>query len=187
MLGASILTAVTLLLPATPGPSDSLPGCLWPGPSRLLMNLPSPPDSVLVTLGGGRAKICYSRPSVRGRKVFDSLVEFGKRWRTGANEPTMLFLTSAASVAGVALQPGAYVIMTIPGPERWTVLLNTASAPTPAEMFNALVEVGRGEVAAEPLETTVEQLTIRAEPDASGAMLILEWERTRIRIPLHTR
>jgi hypothetical protein len=119
--------------------------------------------------------------------VFDSLVEFGKRWRTGANEPTMLFLTSAASVAGVLLQPGSYVIMTIPGPERWTVLINTATAPTPAEMFNALVEVGRAEVPAESQDTPVEQFTIRAEPDASGAILILEWERTRVRIPIRTR
>ena len=169
---------------SVPRAQDSLPKCPWPGPAQFLKDRLSPPDSVVFSLGSVAAKICYSRPSMRGRPIFGELVEYGKRWRTGANEPTMLHLTIAAEVAGVLVRPGTYVLMTIPGPERWTVLLSTSAAPTPMEMFNALVEVGRGEVLVEALDAPVEQFTIRAAGDSARAELILEWERVRIRIPV---
>ena len=35
-------------------------------------------------------KVTYSRPSKKGREIFGDLVPFGKWWRTGANEPTVI-------------------------------------------------------------------------------------------------
>ena len=32
----------------------------------------------------------YSKPSMKGRKIFGELVPFGKVWRTGANEATII-------------------------------------------------------------------------------------------------
>jgi len=75
----------------------------------------------------------------------------------------------------------------VPGPETWTLLLNTSTAPTPLEMFNALVEVGRGELRAERLEAPVQTLTIRGNGGGSEGAFIIEWERVRIRIPLRIR
>ena len=43
--------------------------------------------------------------------VFDSLVPYGKAWRTGANEPTALHLPVAAEVAGTRLAAGRYMIL----------------------------------------------------------------------------
>jgi hypothetical protein len=96
----------------------------------------------------------------------------------------MLFLPASASIAGIPLQAGRYILMTIPGPERWTVVLSTSDARTPTEMFNALTEVGRADVRAETLDAPVEKLTIRTVTDTAGVQLILEWERTRVRIPV---
>lgn len=46
----------------------------------------SPLDSVTFTAGGKTVKLCYGRPSARGRKMIGGdNVPYGKLWRTGAN------------------------------------------------------------------------------------------------------
>lgn len=138
----------------------------------------------MFTLDGQVVKLCYSRPSARGRIVFDKLVEFGKLWRTGANEPTMLHLPVTADIAGVWLPPGAYVITTVPGPNEWSIILSTTDATEPARMFETLVRVGRGIAKVEVLNTHVEKFTIRPVQDSVSTHLLLEWEKTRVRLPI---
>lgn len=174
--------ALLVLAPGVLAP-QALPACIAQGSRELLSGRPSPLDSLVVPLGAGAVKICYSRPSVRGRTIFDGLVPFGKPWRTGANEPTMLHLPVQAEAAGVRLTPGRYVVTTVPGPDEWTVIFHTTEAQDPARMFESLVEVGRGRATPEPLDSLVEQLRIRADPGPRPA-LILEWERVRVRIPM---
>ncbi len=45
-------------------------------------------------------------------------------------------------------------------------------------------EVGRGSVASEQVGDHVETFTIRAESSENGATVFLEWENTRVPIPL---
>ena len=46
-------------------------------------------------------------------------------------------------------------------------------------------ELGRAKVKSEALSTPVEPFTIRAEPTGKNAnALVLEWEKTRVRIPV---
>jgi hypothetical protein len=160
------------------------PACEARGDRAFLAGRPSPLDSLSLTLGGQRVKVCYSRPSARGRVVFGQLVEYGKRWRTGANEPTMLFVSDTLELAGVRLGPGRYILMTVPERDHWTVIVNTTAEPEPARMFDALTEVGRGRAEVQPLAAPVEQFTIRSQADRGEARLLLEWERTRAVIPL---
>ena len=161
--------------------------CPWPGPPQYLDDRPSLPDSTLVTISGETVKLCYSRPAARGRVIFGGLVPYGRLWRTGANEPTMLHLPVAARVAGVRLEAGAYLLFTVPGTDSWSVVLSTSDATEPTDMLNDNVEIGRGSVPAESLAELVETLTITGEPAEGGALLVLDWERTRVRIPIELR
>ena len=160
--------------------------CPWPEAPQLLQDRPSLPDSTTVVIGGASAKVCYSSPRARNRVIFGELVPYDRLWRTGANEPTMLHLPFAGSVAGVDLEPGTYLLFTIPGRDEWIVTVNTSTAPV-AEMLNNNVEVGRGTVRAEALDDHVEALTLRGTTGRNAAELILEWERTRVRIPITRR
>lgn len=160
--------------------------CPWPGPAAFLQDRPSPPDSVLIPLGSATAVLCYSKPSARGRRVFGGLVEYGKVWRTGANEPTILHLPIPSVVAGVPLADGRYILLSIPREDRWTLLFSTTSVTDPAKMFSALTEVGRADLVPEATASFEEQLRIRPETAADGSQVILEWENTRLRIPIHT-
>ena len=178
----SIVMACVALIPVRTDAQPVAPPCPWPGPPQFLADRASPPDSVLFTVGGAPGKLCYSRPAARGRRVFGGLVEFGKRWRTGANEPTVLFLPVAASVAGLHVPAGRYILMTVPDAAGWTLLLSTSDAAAP--MFDALTEVGRAAVPVDSTSVPVEQLTFRTERDTATLTLILEWERTRVRVPI---
>lgn len=154
-------------------------------------NRPSPYDSVLVTVGTRQAKICYSRPSGRGRTVFDSLVAYNELWRTGANEPTIIHIPFAAKIAGMDVQPGSYSIYTIPVPAggEWTVIVNRSVSHWGEESrYTADVqaqEVGRAPVSSAAIAEHVEQFTIRSEPAGPNASnILLEWVNTRVTIPV---
>lgn len=163
---------------------EPVPSCKVQGSREWLSTRPSPLDSAVAVIGGKTVKVCYSRPSARGRAVFGGLVEYGKLWRTGANEPTVLHLPFAADVAGVRLEPGRYMLFTAPNPGEWGVVFFTSDAEDPVQMFQTMRRVGLGAASSEDLAAPVDTLTIRGIDGGTEGALMLEWERVRVRIPI---
>jgi hypothetical protein len=158
-------------------------------PQSATTNRPSPYDSVTTTVGDAALKVCYGRPSARGRTMIGGdAVPFGRIWRTGANEPTIVHVARPVRLAGVLLEPGSYSLYTIPGEAEWTVILNRSISQWGHESrYTAEVqaqEVGRGTVPAERTDDHVETFTIRHHAAGTGDHLVLEWEHTRVRVPL---
>lgn len=148
----------------------------------------SPYDSATIAVGDGAAKICYGRPSLRGREMIGGeAVPYGELWRTGANEPTTIHLNVPAQIAGLEVEPGAYSLYTIPEAGReWTLIVNRSTTQWGHESrYTPEVEaqeVGRAQVPVETLEAQVEQLTIRPAERRQGANL--EWQNTRVFIAI---
>jgi DUF2911 family protein len=142
-----------------------------------------------MSVAGRPVKLCYGRPSSRGRVMLGGKdVPYGKLWRTGANEPTVFFTPVAITVAGIEVPPGAYSLYTVPTAGDWEVIVNRSikqwgeeSNYTPEVKAQ---EVGRAKVKSERLEQPVETFTIRSEGADSGGTLVLEWEKTRVKIPV---
>jgi hypothetical protein len=70
------MTSAVILVLALPAgsavsqePPTPTPACHARGSRQWLATRPSPLDSAVVTVRGAVAKICYSRPSARGRSV----------------------------------------------------------------------------------------------------------------------
>jgi hypothetical protein len=164
-------------------PGTSLPACEARGSHQWLSTRPSPLDSVTLTTRGAVAKICYSRPSLRGRSV-DSLVPPRFAWRMGANEPTLLFLTRALNVGGGSLAAGRYVILAVPGAERWTLVFNTTPDSEPTRMFKNLTQVGTATGRVERVPDKIEQFTIRVQSDVPETAFLLEWGNWRVVVPV---
>jgi hypothetical protein len=148
----------------------------------------SPLDSVTVRAGPGALKICHGRPSARGRTMIGGdLVPFDTIWRTGANEPTMLHATIPMEIAGMAIEPGAYSLYTVPGEVSWQVIVNRSITQWGREYrYTDEVrsqEIGRATVPAGQLREHMETFTIQAD-DASFVLL---WETTRVVIPVEAR
>lgn len=151
---------------------------------------PSPRDSASVELDAGVAKVCYGAPSARGRDIVGELVPYDQPWRAGADEATALHLTFPAEVAGVSVDPGTYSLYTIPGEDEWVVVVNREAErwgiPIGAEVRSQ--DIGTGTVEPERTDRMIEQMQFRFEPRGPNAAdLILEWERTRLRIPVESR
>ena len=86
---------------------------------------PSPPASATCDLGGGKTiKTDYSSPRMRGRKVYGDLVPFGEVWRTGANDATTFVSSADVVVGGKKIPAGSYTIFTVPGADKWTLIIN---------------------------------------------------------------
>lgn len=149
----------------------------------------SPLDSISFQIGGRDVKLCYGRPSARGRTMIGGrAVPFGQVWRTGANETTKIRTTARLSIAGIVVDPGTYAIYTVPGESEWQVIVNRAWRQWGQESYYTEVvreqEIGRARVPVEHLSEHVETFTIWAVPDTAGVHLILDWEHTRLRIPV---
>ena len=172
-----------------PAPSDQLAVACSPSSNMPAAGRPSPYDSTAVTLGGTRAVVCYGRPSMRGRTIFGGLVQYDELWRTGANEPTIIHLPFAASIAGIDVEPGSYSLYSVPGREQWEIIVNRSTSQWGIESQYTdeiqAQEVGRATVPSEQIGSPVEVFEIRAEPRGDNAVdLVLEWETTRVRVPV---
>ncbi|MDT8342679.1 MAG: DUF2911 domain-containing protein, partial [Longimicrobiales bacterium] len=151
-------------------------------------NRASPMAAVDIPLGDETARLCYSRPSARGRTIMGELVPFGQIWRTGANEATELHLPVAVTVGGAALEPGRYALYSVPGESEWEFVLssNTGYWGNRVDASVRDAEVASFTRPARAIEEMVETFTIRW--DAHGpemGHLVLEWEHTRVEIPIH--
>jgi len=183
-----LLIATLTSAQAQAASSQAAPFTCWiRGPADKLAERPSPLDSIAVQVGGGSMKLCYSRPSARGRKVMGGLVPFDQPWRLGANEATSIHVPFPAEIAGVRVEPGPYTLYVIPGASSWQIVVNRAvqrwGVPIDAEVRAR--DVGAGRVTPEPLGAPVETLTLKFAPAAGNATeLVLEWEKTRVRIPI---
>lgn len=148
----------------------------------------SPLDSVTFVLQASPVKVCYSRPSARGRVIFGGLLPYGQLWRTGANEPTMIHTAIALSIAGIAVEPGSYSLYTVPGENEWELIVNASTSQWGHEGSYDSVrshEIGRVKVMSEATDDHVEVFTIRATPNSDrDATLVLDWDRTRVVIPI---
>ena len=96
----------------------------------------------------------------------------------------------AATIAGVDVEPGSYALYTVPGEQEWEIVINSSTNQWGIESQYSSVEsqeVGRGSVPAEATDAPVETFEIRAEQQGDAAELVLEWENTRVRVPVQAR
>lgn len=181
------VTVAALMLAATFAETQSDTSCIVmdaPVSGRL-----SPLDSVSFRLRDHTVKLCFSRPSARGRTMIGGQdVPYGKLWRTGANEPTMLHTTGAISIAGIEVGSGSYSLYTIPGEEEWVVIVNSSITQwghiAEYDYRVQRQEVGKATVPRERTPYYVETMTFSVESVDGEAIVFLEWERTRIAIPI---
>ncbi len=149
---------------------------------------PSPLAETTFTVGDLEGTLCYGAPSARGRQIMGGVVPFGEPWRLGANEATAIHLDGMAMLGGVHLQPGSYSLYVIPTESEWTFFINSTFQRWGIPIDDAVraTEVGSFTATPEPTEAPVETLTFTWAPadDGSAGDLVMEWENTRVRIPV---
>ncbi len=143
---------------------------------------PSPKGKVEQVVGLTNISVEYSRPSMKGRKIFGDLVPFDKVWRTGANLNTMISFDGPVKIEGQTVEAGTYSIYTIPGAETWQVILNKnieghgeGDRKEEEDVLKVKVPAGRSE--------TFETLTILFDNVKNDkAEMQLRWENTLVKV-----
>jgi tetratricopeptide (TPR) repeat protein len=145
---------------------------------------PSPTQTVQQEFGISSMQVIYSRPGMRGRKVFGDLVPWGKVWRTGANQATRIKFNDDVMIAGQPLKAGEYALFTIPNENEWEIIINKGSANW-APNHRQEDDVLRVKVKPTRLNEPVENFTIQFDNvKSSTADLRILWERTGVTIPV---
>jgi hypothetical protein len=173
------------------------------GQAQVRLPRPSQKASVTQTVGVTDLTITYSRPGVKGRKIWGDppagatgtatlddarsrpkdqvIVPYGHVWRTGANEATTFTTTDDVLVNGQPLKAGTYSLHTIPGPAEWTVIFNSDPGQWGSFTYDEKKDVLRVKARPETTADTQEWLAFQIEPEGeSSARVNIRWERLKV-------
>ncbi|GAC1422456.1 MAG: DUF2911 domain-containing protein [Flavisolibacter sp.] len=150
------------------------------------MPQPSPGETIKQDFGTSSVELVYSRPSIRGRKIFGDLVPYGKVWRTGANAATYIKFNDDVIMGGQALKAGEYAIYTVPSVDQWEVIINKGINKSGTE-YKQEEDLVRFKVKPMPIDHPVETFTMQFGNIKPTSMdLRIMWDKTAVSIPITT-
>lgn len=145
----------------------------------------SPAATIQQRVGLTDFEIKYSRPAVKGRKIFGDLVKFNEPWRTGANNNTTIKFSDAIKFGDKEVPAGTYSLFTVPGEKEWGVMLSsdikqwgTATYKKENEVANLKVTPKTAADVQESMEISLDAIT------QDSAMLTIAWDKTRVSVKL---
>jgi len=151
--------------------------------------IPQPSTKQIITqeFGLGKIILTYSRPNVKGRKIFGTTEPYGLVWRTGANFATTLQFTDEVSIEGQKVPAGEYSLFSIPGKTEWTFILNKTAKQWGAYGYKESDDLLRFKVPAGRSPRFDETLTINfVDATNTSCVLQLDWENTEASLHLTT-
>ena len=167
---------------------------------------PSQKASVMQTIGVTDLTITYSRPGVKGRRIWGDptpeqtatkgeatldnqnirpkdavIVPWGHAWRTGANEATQFVVTDDVLINGQKLPAGSYSLHTIPTKDEWTIIFNSVANQWGSFNYDAAKDTLRVKVKPEWVSENKEWLEYWIDPVTDNtAQVNIRWEKVRV-------
>jgi len=128
-------------------------------------------------------KVLYGRPQKKDSVVFGNTVPFNKLWRTGANEATEVKFYKDVQFGEVKVKAGTYVLVTIPGKDKWEVILNSQTDVWGSFQYNPTFNVAKITLPVKKAEE-LESFSISFSYAEEQLQMVLGWDTTRVNIPL---
>lgn len=129
----------------------------------------------------------YSRPSMNERKIMGELVPFDKVWRFGANAATIISFGEDLRFGSTVVKAGKYALFATPTKDTWKILFNLNTDQRGTRDYKESNNAFEIEVKAQEMKNTVQTFQIRFDGiSAEKMMMLIEWENTRIEIPVST-
>lgn len=148
---------------------------------------PSTTQTIKQDFGLGTIELSYSRPNMKGRKIFGDLVPFDKVWRTGANGATTLTFTDDVTIGGTKIPAGKYGLLTIPSASEWTVIITKQTDVTSPAAYKQDMDVVRVKAKPMTLPWSFETFGISIENIKDNSCeLMMAWDKTLITLPITT-
>jgi len=167
---------------------------------------PSQKASVMQTVGVTDLTITYSRPGVKGRRIWGDpvasqagtkgeatlddqnvrpkdapIVPWGHVWRTGANEATTFAVSDDVLINGQKLAAGSYSLHTIPTKDEWTIVFNGTANQWGSFNYDPAKDTLRVKVKPQWLNDNQEWLEYSFPlVTPTSAQVLIRWEKVAV-------
>jgi len=153
---------------------------------KLVVTLPDISQKAFVAqkIGLTSIKVVYHSPAVKKRVIWGKLVPYGKVWRAGANENTIIYFSTDVLIDGKKLSKGKYGLHMVPGKENWEIIFNSISTAWGSFFYKKEEDVLRVKV--KPLKTSFREWLTYEFTDRSNnhAVLTMSWEKLSVPIKI---
>lgn len=151
----------------------------------LKMPSPSTTQTIKQEFALTNIELNYSRPSMKGRKIFGDLVPYGAIWRTGANSATTITFADEVIIGDKKVPAGKYGLLTIPDAKEWTIVLTKQLDVTSPAAYKADQDVVRVKATVAPLPFSIETFTITFDNVTPNTIdLWIGWDKTSVSLPI---
>lgn len=134
----------------------------------------------------------YSRPGVKGRKIWGALVPYGMApgnqysknqpfpWRAGANENTTIEFSKDVLIEGKPLAAGKYGLHMVPSEKEWTIIFSKNNSAWGSFSYNPAEDALR--VTVTPVAAPLQEWLTYGFEDLAGksATAFLRWEQLKV-------
>jgi hypothetical protein len=174
--------------------------------AQITVPRPSQKASVMQRIGVTDVTITYSRPGVKGRKIWGDplpaqaatkgeatldnqnerpkdavIVPYGHVWRTGANEATMFVVTDDVLINGQKLAAGSYSLHTIPTKDEWTIVFNGTANQWGSFDYDPAKDTLRVKAKPQVVNENQEWLAYTFDPVSDdSAQVNIRWEKISV-------
>jgi hypothetical protein len=146
----------------------------------------SPHETISSVVDGNQITIVYGRPRSRdpktgeSRKIWGTLVPYGKVWRTGADEATLFTTQQPIVMGGTTIPAGTYSLFTLPDKNGTAKLIVNKQVGQWGTSYNKELDFARIDLEKENLTEPVDQFTMAIKKLSSGVGVVeMMWESTR--------
>lgn len=161
---------------------------LWIADAQQLTTpAPSPTQTIKQNFGLSFIELSYSRPSMKGRKVFGDLVPFGQVWRTGANAATTIQFADEVTIGGTKVPAGKYGLLSIPGEKEWTLIISKQTDVTSPDAYKQDQDVVRVKATPQAMPVIMETFTMSFDfMKSNSCVLSILWDKTWVALEITT-
>ena len=153
--------------------------------AQMKMPAPSPTQTIKQDFALGNIELTYSRPSIKGRKIFGDLVPYNAVWRTGANGATIIKFNDAVEINGKRIDTGSYALYTIPADGMWEIILNKGISNWGSNGYKQSDDIVRFKVPTMKIKEGIETFTMQfANIKPESCELHIMWDKTGVSIPI---
>lgn len=150
----------------------------------------SPHETVSANFNGTRVMVVYGRPysadpkTKEKRKIWGGLVPFGKVWRMGADEATILASEQSLQFGEVTVPAGAYSLFMWPNEDGSAkLIINKVVGTWGAYTYKEDQDVARIDMKKESVDPAVDQFTIAIAKEGDGGVLKASWDDLSYSVP----
>ncbi len=153
--------------------------------AQMKMPAPSPTQTIKQDFALGSIELKYSRPSIKGRKIFGDLVPYNAVWRTGANGATIIKFNDGVEMGGKKIDTGSYALYTIPAEGIWEIILNKGTSNWGSTGYKESDDVVRFKVPTMKMKDALETFTMQfANVKPESCELHIMWDKTAVALPI---